>query len=171
MSDLKSEFSIIYDEHIERIYRFVFMKVSSKETAEDLSSEVFVRVWKNYGKTDVQNMQAFLYQVARHVIADYYRKAEKTKIVLIEQELDVEDISASPEEKAIVSMDMDQVRKALIKLNDDYQNYIIWRYIEELTLPEIAQILDKKEDNVRVGVHRALRALNEAIEGENKAEV
>ena len=90
---------------------------------------------------------------------------------MVEQDLDIEDISASPEEKATLSMDMDQVRRALTQLNDDYQNYIIWRYIEELTLPEIAHILDKKEDNVRVGVHRALRALNEAIEGENKAKV
>ena len=54
---------------------------------------------------------------------------------------------------------MEQIRVALLTLKDDYQNYVIWRYLDELSVPEIAQITGKSEPSVRVGVHRALRAL------------
>jgi RNA polymerase sigma-70 factor (ECF subfamily) len=158
MVDRKQEFSKIYDEHIGRIYRFVYLKVSSRDTAEDLSSEVFLRFWKKFSNETVDNERAFLYGIARNVVADHYRKRHTSSVSLEE---------ATPElvqdphfvEAAALSSDMDQVRKALVGLNDDYQNLIIWRYLDELSISEIAQIEGKSEESVRVGLHRALHQL------------
>jgi len=47
MKNLKKEFSNIYDRYIEKVYRFVFLRVDSIETAEDLTSETFLRFWKS----------------------------------------------------------------------------------------------------------------------------
>lgn len=163
----KDEFSLIYDEYITKIYRFVFLKVNTSEIAEDLSSEVFARTWKEFNRKEIKNIQAFLYGVARNLIADYYRTGEKRKIVAIEATFDVQD-EDDLQNRVNIDSDMEMVRKALSDINEDYQNYIIWRYLEELSISEIAEIIDKSEESVRVGVHRALQSLKGKlpIEGE-----
>lgn len=155
----KDEFSLIYDQHITKIYRFIFLKVSSREIAEDLSSEVFTRTWTEFNKQEIKNIQAFLYGVARNLIADHYRVQGRIKIVSVEATFDIQDEQDDLQEQANLSSDMEMVQKALSDLKDDYQNLIIWRYLEELSVPEIAEITGKSEENVRVGVHRALQSL------------
>jgi len=159
----KNDFSKIYDEHVAKIYRFVYLKVGTQETAEDLSSEVFMRAWSSFAKPPaIKNIQAFLYGIARNVVADYYRKKGRVQVVSIEETVIVS--PESLEEQASLSMDIENIQKVLKELSDDYQNLIIWRYIDELSISEIAQITGKTEDNVRVGVHRALQAVKEKIE-------
>ena len=158
MKEQQKQFSIIYDEYVPKIYRFIYLKVSTREIAEDLSSDVFMRVWKEYTRKDIDNIQAFLYKVARNVLADHYR-APRVKVVSVEKVTTILLEDGSLEHNAEVSSDMEQIRKALLHLKDDYQNYVIWRYLDELSIPEIAQITGKSEPSVRVGVHRALRAL------------
>jgi len=63
----------------------------------------------------------------------------------------------------VLSLEMDRIQKALATMQDDYQNLIIWRYLDELSMAEIAQITGKTEENVRVGIHRALQALKGKI--------
>jgi len=161
MEEINEYFSQIYDQHIKKIYRFIYLKVSLVETAEDLSSEVFLRLYRHIQKNNpsIENPQAFLYQIARNVVADHYR-SKKFSVVSIEKTtIEIEDVSERTREQGEISLEMDRIKKAIAQLQDDYQNLIIWRYIDELTVPEIAQITGKTEDNVRVGVHRAMQAL------------
>ena len=61
MSDLKKQFSKIYDEHIKKIYRFVYLKVSSEDIAQDIASETFLKAWDKFkAGEEIKNMQAFL---------------------------------------------------------------------------------------------------------------
>lgn len=158
------DFGQIYDTYVVRIYRFIVLKVSSQEIAEDLCSEVFVRAFDRSQKEDIEYIQAFLYQIARHIIADYYREGENFRTVPIEAAYEVVDPQDSLFEAAALNSEMGEVREALSSLRDEYQDFIIWRYLDELSIPEIAQITGKTEGNVRVGVHRALGALREKME-------
>ena len=160
MEELRNNFSKIYDQYVTKIYRFIYLKVSSQEVAEDLSSEVFMRTWETYRSesTRIENIQAYLYQIARNIVADHYR-TRKIKIVSVEETVEIIDEADTLQDQALVSMEMDRVQKALATIQDDYQNLIIWRYLDELSVPEIAQITGKTEENVRVGIHRALQAL------------
>src|SRR3989338_6199276 len=164
IEEIKENFSKIYDQYVTKIYRFIYLKVSAQEVAEDLSSEVFMRTWETYReqarnpKSEIRNIQAYLYQVARNIVADHYR-TRKVKIVSVEETIEIVDEADSLQDQALVSMEMDRVQKALATMQDDYQNLIIWRYLDELSVPEIAQITGKTEENVRVGIHRALQAL------------
>ena len=162
----KNEFSKIYDQYVAKIYRFVYFKVGSKETAEDLASEVFTRTWASYDKirnpkSEIRNPSAFLYQIARNVVADYYRKQGKTRIISIEDTVIVD--PSSIEEQASLKLDIDRILNVLSELSDDYQDLVIWRYIDELSISEISQITGNSEGNVRVGIHRALQALKKRL--------
>jgi RNA polymerase sigma-70 factor (ECF subfamily) len=63
----------------------------------------------------------------------------------------------------ILNSDLEQVKAALVNLRDDYQNVIVWRYLDDLSIPEIAKILDKSETAARVLLHRALKALKNEL--------
>jgi len=173
--NLRKEFSKIYDKYIDKIYRFVFLKVSSPEVAEDLTSETFLKGWmafreqrtkNNEQRTKIENPPAFLYQIARNLVVDYYREKGRTQIVsadyrIIDPRIDLE-------EKANLSSDFEEVRRALTNLKEDYQDVIIYRYLDELSVPEIAKVMQKSEGTVRVLLHRALAALRATMNNEQR---
>jgi len=79
--NLKQEFSQIYDDCIDKIYRFVYFKVNSDDVAQDICSEAFLRGWQAFKseKKVIDNPQAFLYQIARNLVIDHYREKGKSQ--------------------------------------------------------------------------------------------
>jgi RNA polymerase sigma-70 factor (ECF subfamily) len=166
MEKKRKEFSKIYDKYIDKIYRFIFLKVSSQEIAQDLCSETFLRGWQAFqDKDDIENIQAFLYQIARNLVVDHYREKGRAEFVPVEV-VPIVDPEGNLEEKAILRSDIDNIRTALVSLKEEYQNMIIWYYLDDLPISEIAKISEKSEGAVRVQLHRALESLRSAV---NKA--
>ncbi len=167
---LQKQFSKIYDKYVNKLYRFIFFKVNSREIAEDLTARVFSKGWEKYRENskEIKNPGAYLYQIARREIADYYRQQSRFKTVSIEINQGVlnqiTDPQSSIEEDLILQADIKLVLTALNQLRDDYQNLIIWRYLDESGIKEIAEIMEKPEGAVRVMLHRAIQELREKIE-------
>jgi len=169
MSNLKKEFGRIYDKYIDKIYRFIFLKIGSQEIAEDLTSDTFLKGWKAFQRAEdpkndyqIENTQAFLYQIARHAIADHYKEKGRVEIVSAEDRI-IADLGVDLEQKAILSSDMNNIRLALNNLNEDYQNVIIWRYLDGFSTAEVAQMMNKSEQATRVLLHRALKSLRDQV--------
>jgi len=162
MADPRKDFSEIYDKYIEKIYRFIFLKVNSQDIAEDLTSETFLRVFESFKTNNIENPQAFLYRVARNLVTDHYREKGRTQVVSADY-VSVVDPEENLEKKAILNSDMDNIRTALASLKREYQDVIIYHYLDELSIPEIAKIMEKSEGTVRVTLHRALRALRTIV--------
>ena len=166
MSNLRKNYSEVYDKYVKKIYRFVLLKVNSAEIAEDLTSEVFMRGWQSFkgqGPDKIDNLQAFLYQIARNLLADHYRQETKAQLVSVEYAPPLPDAKQDLEEMSFIQSDMEQGKAALVNINDDYREVIVWYYLDELKVPEIAKILDKSEPTVRVLIHRALHALKDEL--------
>jgi len=171
MSSLQKQFEKIYDQYIDKIYRFIFLKVSSKEISEDLTTQVFIKGWEKFkepGKK-IKNPSAYLYQIAKTEIADYYREESKFRIISseINQELfnQIIDFNSSKiEEDLTLKREIELLKTALDQLRDDYQNLIIWRYLDELSPKEIAEIIEKPEGTTRVMLSRALEELRGKME-------
>jgi len=161
MGNLKKKFSKLYEQNVDKIYRFVFLKVSSQEVAEDLTSEVFTRGWQAYcdKSKNIDNITAFLYQIARNLIVDHYRQKARVQLVSVENAPDLENPGPDLEERAMLNSDFYRVQNALSGLKDDYREVLVWYYLDEMSVPEIAKILGKSQEAVRVQVHRALNAL------------
>lgn len=165
MANLKKEFSKIYDRYINKIYRFIFLKVNSQEMAEDLTSETFLKTWEVFknGAPKIENIQAFLYQTARNLVIDYYREKEKTKIISAEVGRPIADPRQNLEERVLIQSDLEKVKSAIATLNEDYQNAIIWYYLDDLPISEIAKLLGRTEEATRVLISRALKTLREKL--------
>jgi len=166
MKNLRKIFGKIYDRYIDRIYRFIFLKVSSQEIAQDLTSETFLRGWESFKNGNkIENPQAFLYKIARNLVTDHYREKGKAQIISAEY-VKITDPRTNLEEKALLESDFDNVRTALVSLKEEYQDIIIWYYLDDLSISEIAKMLDKSEGATRVMLYRALKTLRAVI---NKA--
>ncbi|HEX9664759.1 MAG TPA: RNA polymerase sigma factor [Patescibacteria group bacterium] len=156
-------FGAIYDQYIDKIYRFIYFKVRTRQEAEDLTSEVFLKLWQKItNKAEVDNLNAYIYAIARNSVIDYYRQKSTDKEVALEElaELggDAETIG-----KITQASDVSQLMKAINSLKDEYREVILLRYIEELAIKEIALILNKSQGATRVLLHRALKTLREVI--------
>lgn len=169
MSRERRKFSRIYDNYVEKIYRFIYLKVSSNDIAEDLTSEAFLKFWeKSRDNNDsINNPQAFLYQIARNLVIDHYREKGRTQIVSAD-DLPITDPKDGPREKSFVNSEMREVESAMSGLKDDYKEVLIWYYLDEMSIPEISDISNKSEGAVRVQVHRALGALRKELENRRK---
>lgn len=159
----QQEFVQLYDEHVTAIYRYVFLRVSSVETAEDLTSEVFMKAWAYVGRESLQSPRAFFYRIARNLVIDFYRQKSKQTISLEDLEVQIPDPDQDPSEKTNLSLELAPVRKALANIGDEQADVIIWHYLDELSVPEIADILDKSEGAVRVMLSRGLSRARELV--------
>ena len=164
----------LYDQYAPQIYRFILLKTSSVHDAEDLTSETFLRFWKNCQKdkgnavrVSVRNPRGFLYQIARNIVIDYWRKKSKQEITPNEKEEEkierIESNDPDLSQKAVLSSDMEQVKLALNKIKPNYQDLIIWHYLDDFSVKEIAQIMEKPENTIRVQIHRAVKSLKSVM--------
>jgi len=167
---LNEQFSQIYDQYIDKIYRFVYLKVSSQEIAEDITSKVFLRGWEAFQggpegtPSDVKNPGAFLYQIARNAVVDHYRDKGRSKIVSVDDSPEITDPGTNAQDKAILSADITNIKKAIQKLKKEHQDIIIWHYLEDMPIANIAKLLDKPAGTVRVMLHRGLKDLKDIIQ-------
>ena len=157
-------FSQIYDEHVDKIYRFVFFKVSDESLAQDITSETFTRLWKEISEDkEVKNPHGFLFKVARNLIFDYYRTKDRNPINLDNVDT-ILDKNQDIEKKAVQNDDMRIILMAMDKLNDDYRVALSMYYIEQEPVSEVAKALGKSNGAARVIIHRAMRELKKFME-------
>ncbi len=168
MPDARKTFSQIYDKYISKIYRFVFLKVSSREIAEDLTSEAFSRTWVVFkeNQDEIKNVRAFLYKTASNLIIDHYREKGRANVISVNNPSvpTIIDPTQDLEKHVLLSSDMNNVKQALVHLKEDYQNVILWHYLDDLPISEVSELLNRSEQATRVLLHRALKALKQKIE-------
>ncbi len=159
----EEKFLEMYNEYAPKLYSYCYFRVHSKEDAEDLASKVFMKTWDYLVQGNkVENMRAFLYRSAHNLVVDFYKTSKKDRELSIHafdgETIDIPDstnISADLETKHLVG----SITKHLDQLNDDYKEIIILRYINDLSIKEIAQATEMTENNVSVKLHRATEKL------------
>ncbi|MBU4162356.1 sigma-70 family RNA polymerase sigma factor [Patescibacteria group bacterium] len=165
MDKKQKKFSKIYDSYVGSIYRFISIKVNSQEIAEDLTSEVFLKTWKSFQQQNkIKNPRAYLYTTARHIVIDFYRTNKEDRTISIEDVREIEDIAIPIEAQESHDATMEIVKQGLNALKEDYQNVVIWRYVDGLSINEIAKILGKSNGATRVLIHRAMEQLKERVQ-------
>ncbi|MFA6254858.1 MAG: RNA polymerase sigma factor [Patescibacteria group bacterium] len=160
-------FAQIYDLYVTPIYRFIYFKVATRQDAEDLTSEVFLKIWQYVTETDekIENLKALLYKAARNLVIDFYRQSARKDFTQDQESLlNVEDYR---QQSLLFQIDtefeMKNIEKVLRQMKDEYREIVILRFIEELSISEIANVLDKSKGSVRVLLHRAIKVCRELL--------
>ncbi len=153
-----ADFSLLYDNYAEKIYRFVYFKTSHKEIAQDLTSQAFFKALENIKTFDGQKgcFSSWLYRIARNLVIDHYR-AQKNDV-------DIEsvwglgggdDLARDSELREKIT----GVKEFLKKLDEEQQEIIMMRVWDGLSHKEIAQILGRSEASCKMAFCRAIGKL------------
>lgn len=154
-------FAEIYDLYIRKIYKFIYYKTLHKETAEDLTSETFLKSMKNIKKFDVsRQFSSWLYKIAQNTVIDYYRTSKKTENID-----DVWDIKDEEDfiEKLDNKLSFKKIKKHLSGLPSMQRDIIIMRVWQDMTYKEISEIIGKTEENCKVIFSRTIAKLRQSI--------
>ena len=154
-------FGQLYERYLDPIYRFIRMRVDGERDAEDLCETVFLRTYEALDRYEDRGhpFSAYLYQVAKNLLADHYRHQSKL-------EPESESDTAGDES----SGDRDQqeellaVAQALGQLSEDYREVIRLRVVLELPTETVASWMGRSPGAVRVLLHRALRELHQTLD-------
>ena len=166
-------FAKIYDRYVAALYRFAFLKVPSKEDAQDITAETFTKAWHYLQEhSDVVHVRALLYRISRNLIVDYYRQRPPTlslQSVTFEGDFTSTTMNEEPHDQGRgqnvieARAELSLVLGKLEKLKEDYRDVIMLRLVDGLAFQDIATILEKSTGHVRVIYHRALKALDEHV--------
>lgn len=160
-------FGKLYDKYLPAIYRYVFLKISHKQEAEDITHHVFLNAWQNMRSYKFQGFpfSSWLYRIAHNAVVDHYR-TQKSHISMESLEI----VSEEPQAENVLldtkldqAFDLQLVKTALSKLGHEEQNVLIMKFVNELSNKEISTTLGKSEGAVRVVQHRALKKLKELV--------
>lgn len=158
---------MLYALHYQAVYNYVFHRVSDIHTAEDLSADVFIRmVHKLPAYIDRgRPLLAWLYTIARNLVADHHRGLKKNLLSILDDEQDP--AGRDPHQEVEDQQEQDCFRAALKLLPESQRQLLIYRFIDGYPTQEIMTLLDKSDRAVRSLQHRALRSLRKALDEED----
>ncbi len=155
-------FGGVYDLYVRKIHDFIYYRVHHRETAQDLTSETFLKAVRNIGGFDPGkgSISAWLYRIARNTVIDHYR----TRHAELEID-DAWDLASGSDAGADIDalMKIDSVRSEMKKLKSEQREVVIMRVWQELSYKEIAAILGKSEANCKMIFSRSLKQLRAGL--------
>ena len=158
----------IYENHVDRIFRYIVFRVGSESDAEDLTAEVFLNMVEglpNYEYTGAP-FEAWLYRIASRRVADFYRKRGRLPEADLSEHM--EGSASLPEERVLEKQEVSELHAALRQLSEQEQQILILRFVERKSHQAVADILNKRVSAVKTAQHRALRQLSRLLGSEKK---
>ena len=148
------------DQYRQRVFSFAYYSLRTREDAEDITQDVFIRLWQHWRKIDHERVGAWLMRVAHNSVIDHIRrhKNEKLRVDLPDT---LED-AVSVEDSELESQEFQQhLETAISTLKDPYRSILIMRDIQGLSYQDVEQTLNLSQSQVKVYLHRARRQLRE----------
>jgi len=155
-----AELEHFYEANLPKIYRFCFYKVLNREIAEDLTSQSFLKFVQEASRRVIKKPKAFLYGIARHVIMDFLRVKYQGK----EVPLDEEDETLIAEFEAPEVHILDYLERLLPKVPEKQAIVLQLRFLEKLSLQEIATKLDKDVNYVSTTQKRGFISIKKLLQ-------
>lgn len=162
----------LFHTYFDRLFTFVFHEVGNDQAvAEDIVQETFIGALKSAKKFNGKSqIYTWLISIARHKIADYYRQVKRegkssprdnqslNLVELIEDGASIVNLVESAEDKLIVE-------QALLSLPADYRQILVLKYVEEMPVTEISQVMKRSPKSIEGLLARGRKALRDKLDG------
>ena len=157
-------FAQLYENHFDKIYRYVILKIGNMAEAEDMTQQVFVKAYESISSYRWQGIpfSAWLFRIAHNQMVDFVRKASKKQTIPFDESLPVLSDS-NPEHEVEVKMEMEKVVLASRKLTKAQHEVINLRFAGGLSIAEVAKTMRKSEGAIKALQHSAILALRKTL--------
>jgi len=156
-------FAQLYEEHFDKIYRYLALRVGNEMEVEDMTQQVFLNALRSISSFRWRGVpfSAWLYRIAHNQAVDHLRKKRKRASVPLDESL----ISSgdSPHSTTELKMDVEQLLQATRRLTEAQREVISLRFSSELSIARVARIMDKSEGAVKALQHSAIVALRRTM--------
>ncbi len=162
----KEQAEQIVNEYMKPVYAFVMKRVSSEQDAQDLAQDICLKLYRSLCQKEVGEVQAYVWAVARHSLANYYRGKQMScrNVSLEEWEFDWENGEKSALDQMILLEDMDRIRREIAYLSKTQRQVVIQYYYEEKKQSEIAECLGIPLGTVKWHLNAAKTELKKGME-------
>lgn len=150
--------TIIYERYASAIYRYIYYRVCDNELAEDLRAEVFLRMLEGIHRYEDRGwpLSAWLYRIAHDRTVDSLRRRRSRAQLPLEY---WNGVSEGPEHVVNVRLDCEEVHHVITRLTDDQRRVIQMRFMQEMSVQEVARELGRTEGAVKALQHRGLQTM------------
>jgi RNA polymerase sigma-70 factor, ECF subfamily len=165
-------FAEVIELYKDKVFQICFRMLGNRHEAEDISQEAFIRAYVNiHTFNQKRKFSTWLYRIATNLCIDrirkkkpdYYLDAEVTGTDGLTMYSQVAADGQLPEEE-VEEMELQaEIQRQILKLPDKYRSVIVLKYIEELSLQEISEILDLPLGTVKTRIHRGREALRKQL--------
>jgi RNA polymerase sigma-70 factor (ECF subfamily) len=154
-------FAHLYESYVERIYRYVYHRVDDNMVAEDITSQIFLKVWEKLGtyRTGQAPFLSWIYRIAHNTVIDHYR-TKKVVIFLEDAKSKEPSYVDGTDEKLDLQEQSQHLQEALQALTIPQQQVLMLKFTVGLNTSEIARKLGKQEGAVRALQMRGLQGLS-----------
>ena len=157
-------FAQLYENHFDKIFRYVVIKIGNQTEAEDMTQQVFVRAYESIGSYQWQGIpfSAWLFRIAHNQMVDYVRKQSKNQTVWLDESLPIRDDS-DLEHDVETKIEMEKVVIATKRLTEAQREVISLRFAGGLSITEAAKTMRKSEGAIKALQHSAILSLRKTL--------
>ncbi len=149
-----------------RVFGYVLRIVGNREDAEDITQDIFIKVYKKFGSYDEeQSFKTWLFAIATHAAYDFLRKKRVKPELLIISDPDRSFETADTTDTYIQIETGHDIRAALATLRPAYQSVLTLFYMEGLSVEEVARALGAPIGTVKTHLARARSAIKDVLQG------
>ncbi|WP_346620205.1 sigma-70 family RNA polymerase sigma factor [Blastococcus montanus] len=154
-------FGRLYDHYVTLVHRYAYHRVGDRATAEDITSETFVRALRRIDSLSFQgrDVGAWLITIARNIIRDQVKSSRFRLEVTIADMRDADRATDGPEDAVLQHLTNEQLLACVRQLGSEQQECIVLRFLHGLSVSETAEIMGKKDGAIKALQHRAVRRL------------
>lgn len=156
----------IYDHFEAKIYSYIYHRVGNQSVAQDLTSQVFLRVLESIqiDRAWETSFTGWLYRIAHNLVIDHYRRRGRTTQVSLDDMSELRSKSESPEHAAERALAAERLRAAINLLTEEQAQVVTLRFLEGMSILEVAGIMDKTEGAIKALQYRAVSSLRRIME-------
>ncbi len=159
-------FGLLYERYVDTVYRYVYVRVGTKQLAEDITSETFLRALRRVDSFSWQgrDIAAWFITIARNLITDNAKSARFRMEVSTADMLDADPrVEAAPEGEVLERLRDERLLQAVKSLKPEQAECVVLRFLQGLSLAETAKVLGKSEGAVKQLQLRAVRSLHREL--------
>ena len=154
-------FGELYDRYVDVVFRYLYHRVGDRATAEDFTSETFVRALRRIDSLTFQgrDVGAWLVTIARNIVLDHVKSSRYRLEVATADMRDADRATEGPEDAVLQRLTNVELMAGIAQLSEEQQECLVLRFLQGLSVAETAAAMGKKDGAIKALQHRAVRRL------------